>query len=143
VKPSDFLKPSRDELARLVEDESRLDIYTASLALIQDMLCEFSGSRVGPQFLDEGLRLERLSEITSPIGGVTAPVPDDPIQNQIVENLGLALALRERAKAFRGGGGRKALRAEIEHFLDSLEETYRDILILMSGGLKAPRVKRA
>ncbi len=143
MKPSEFLKPSRDDLARLVKDESRQDIYTSSLALIQDMLCEFSGNRVGPQFLDDDFRLQRLSEIASPIGGVSALVPGDPIQNNIVENLGIALDIQKRAKGYRGGRGRKALLDEVERFLDVLEETYRDILVLMSSRKQSRRAKQA
>jgi hypothetical protein len=143
VKSSEFFKPSRDDLSRLVKSESRQDIYTSSLGLIQDILCEFSASREGPRFLDDDFRLQRLSEIASPIGGVSALVPGDPIQNNIVENLGIALDIQKRARAYRGGRGRKALLDEVEQFLDALEDTYRDILILMHGGSKASRVKRA
>ena len=143
MNPKDFVKPSPDDLVRLVKQESRRSIYTSSLGLIQDILCEFSVSREGPRFLDDDFRLQRLSEITAPIGGVSSLLPGDTIQNNLVENLGVALDIQKRAKAYQGGRGRKALLEEIEHFLDSLEETYRDILILMSGGLQASRVKRA
>jgi hypothetical protein len=143
MNPNSFVKPSPDELDRLVKDETRRSTYTRSLALIQDLLVEFSMERGGPRFLDENVLLERLSELTTPIGGVSASVPGDVIQNNVVENLSIALDLRHRAKAAKGFGRHKRLRAEIENFLDSLEETYRDILILMSVGLQASRVKRA
>jgi hypothetical protein len=143
MNPNSFVKPSPDDFDRLVKDESRRPIYTGALALIQDLLCGFSRDREGPRFQDEDALLDRLSELTSPIGGVSALDPDDVIQRNIVENLGVALNLRKRAKALRGIGGRIALRTEIEQFLDSLEETYRDILVLVNGGLQASRVKRA
>ena len=88
MKATAFLKPSGDELDRLVKDESRQDTYTAALALIEEALCKFSPSRIGPQFQEEAFGMQRLSEITSPIGGISGLVPGDLIQNNIVENLG-------------------------------------------------------
>ena len=142
VNDRSFLKPDRAGLARLREEESIRADYTGSLALIQDILSEFTDGG-HPRFLDQADVVDRIREIAT--GSSLALSPAD-VDRSLVENIEQneerARKLREAAESPRTFGDGAALNGEIADFLDSLLSTYRDVIQPGAGGLKRPRSAR-
>jgi hypothetical protein len=143
MKTLTFLRPDKSGLDRLIEDDSIRSVYTDSLALIHDLICEFAEDQGRPRFRDQGDLIARINALstTSVLAQSPAEVDRGLLEN-IEQNAERAIELRNEAKAPRSLDDGSALREEIAEFLDSLISTYRDAIQPRTGGAKPPRSAR-
>ncbi len=137
-----FLPPDRATLDRIVEDEALQRRYTTALALIDDVICDYSDAHPYRRFQDRADLARKIKGLLM----LDPPVEPDPADRAAVENLRInlrrALALRKRARATARTSERNSVRSEVTVFLDAMTATFGQI-IRESAGRRVSRAKGA
>jgi len=123
-----FLPPDRATLDRIVEDEALQRRYTTALALIHDVICDYSDAHPHRRFLDRALLARKIKGLLM----LDPPAEPDPADRAAIENLRInlrrALALRKRARATARTAERKSVRSGVAAFLDAMTAAFGEVL---------------